>query len=516
MTPNDVRRHGARAVRVRVDPGAVEALRAQLAAEPVRGQRELVAGGETVTVLFDTPRSAADGERTLSAMAVPEPVAAHGPLVEIGVVYAGEDLSEVARQLGTDESGVVRMHTERAWSVGFLGFAPGFAYLRSTEAGPEIARRTSPRVRVPAGAVGLAGEYSAVYPRTSPGGWQLIGRTDAELWSLDRDPPAVLVPGARVRFLAVRERLVVPVVPEQSPAVSPPERGLAVRETGLQSLVEDLGRPGYAAIGVTRSGAADRGALRQANRLVGNPAGAAGIENLGGGLELVAAGEQVVAVTGAYAPLVVEAPDGRRRTVEPGRPFALDDGDLLEVGPVTAGLRVVIAVRGGVDVPPVLGSRSTDTLAHLGPAPIAAGDVLPVGRAPRTAVGETEAVPVAPDGARPTVLDVTPGPDAQLFPDGVWEHLLDAPWEVTPNSDRVGVRLTGVPLGRPEGEVQSQALVPGAIQVPPSGEPVVFGVDHPTTGGYPVLAVVAEHHLDRLAQLPLGSSVRFAARTNCP
>ncbi|CAM3377890.1 5-oxoprolinase/urea amidolyase family protein [Tsukamurella hominis] len=512
----DVRRFGARAVRVRVDPGTVEALRASLAAEPLPGQLELVAGAESVTVRFDGAGSARRGERRLVDMTPPEAVPLDGPLVEIEVVYDGEDLRDVAEQLGTDEAGVVRMHTTRAWHVGFLGFAPGFAYLRSTEPVQEIARRASPRVRVPAGAVGLAGEYSAVYPRTSPGGWQLIGRTDAELWSLDRDPPALLVPGARVRFTAVRARIAVPAGPPPSLPVPRAGRGLVVRETGLQSLVEDLGRPGRAAIGVTRSGAADRGALRKANRLVGNPSGAAGIENAGGGLELVAAGEQVLAVTGAEAALVVESPDGRWRTVERGRPFALDDGDLLEIGPVTAGLRVVIAVRGGVDVPPVLGSRSTDTLAHLGPAAIAAGDVLPVGRAPRTVVGEPESLPAVPDGSSPTVLDVLHGPDAEIFPAGAWEHLLEEHWEVTPHSDRVGVRLAGQPLARADGEVQSQALVPGAIQVPPSGEPVVFVVDHPTTGGYPVLAVVAEHHLDRLAQLPLGSPVRFAATNATP
>ncbi|MBS4100724.1 5-oxoprolinase subunit B/C family protein [Tsukamurella paurometabola] len=519
MSLADVRRLGDRGVRVRVTPDTVEPLRALLAAEPLPGQCDLVAGGETVTVLFDGPRSATAAASALSAMTPPESVLADGPLVRIDVVYDGEDLRDVAEQLGTDEAGVVRMHTERTWHVGFLGFAPGFAYLRGAEPSPEIARRRSPRVRVPAGSVGLAGEYSAVYPRTSPGGWQLIGRTEAELWSLDREPPALLVPGTRVRFVAARRRVTLPATPAPSEPATPapsgaaarPARGLVVRETGLQSLVEDRGRPGRAGVGVTRSGAADRGALRQANRLVGNPRGAAAIENAGGGVELVAVGDQVLAVTGADAPLVVESPDGHWRAVERGRPFALDDGDLLEVGPVTAGLRVVIAVRGGVDVPAVLGSRSTDTLANLGPAPVTAGDVLPVGRAPRTAVGEPEPVPEVPDGSRPTVLDVLRGPDAELFPDGAWEHLLEERWEVTPNSDRVGVRLTGEPLARADGEVQSQALVPGAIQVPPSGQPVVFVVDHPTTGGYPVLAVVAEHHLDLLAQLPLGSPVRFVA-----
>ncbi|GAA1077986.1 5-oxoprolinase subunit B/C family protein [Tsukamurella spumae] len=504
----DVRRLGERAVRVRVDPTVVEALRARLVAESLPGQRELIPGGASVTVVFDGPRSAADGARALRAMSVPEAVGSDGRLVEIGVVYDGEDLREVAQQLGTDEAGVVRIHTERDWRVGFLGFAPGFAYLRSVEPWPTVARRSVPRVRVPAGTVAVAAEYSAVYPRVSPGGWQLIGRTDAELWSLDRDPAALLVPGTRVRFVAVRERVLAPV-PAGPPVELPRSgRGIVVRNPGLQSLVEDLGRPGLSALGVTRSGAADRGALRQANRLVGNPAGAAGIENAGGGVELVAAGNQVLAVTGADADLTIETPQGRWRTVERGEPFALDDGDRLEIGPTVAGMRLVIAVRGGIATPEVLGSRSTDTLSRLGPPALAAGDVVPVG-APSGVVGAPEVLPAVPAGSDPTVLDVVPGPDVDLFPDGAWRQLLDTVWSVTPNSDRVGLRLTGPPIDRAAGEVQSQALVPGAVQVPPSGEPVVFGVDHPTTGGYPVIAVVAEHHLDRLAQVPLGAEVRL-------
>ncbi|MET9326893.1 urea amidolyase family protein [Tsukamurella sp. NPDC003166] len=505
----DVSPLGARAVRVRVAPDTVEALRARLEAEPLPGQRELVAGGDSVTVLFDHPASAAGGSRALRAMAVPEPVASEGALVGIDVVYDGEDLREVAALLGTDEAGVIRMHTGRDWYVGFLGFAPGFAYLRSAEPVPTIPRRASPRTRVPAGTVAVAGEYSAVYPRVSPGGWRLIGRTDAELWSVDRDPPALLVPGTRVRFTAVRDRVVAEGPAAAPPTVPAPSRGLVVQVPGMQALVEDLGRPGLAALGVTRSGAADRGALRRANRLVGNTEGAAAIENAGGGIELVAVGDQVLAVTGADADLTVEASDGRWRTVGPGTPFALDDGDHLEIGPTVAGLRVVIAVRGGVDVPEVLGSRSADTLARLGPPAISAGDHLPVGVPPRTAVGFPETEPAVPDGSRPTVLDVLPGPDIGLFPDGAWERFLRTAWTVTPDSDRVGVRLAGPPIPRATGEIRSQALVPGAVQVPPSGLPVLFVVDHPTTGGYPVFAVVADHHLDLLAQLPFGAEVHL-------
>ncbi|GAB3135021.1 5-oxoprolinase/urea amidolyase family protein [Tsukamurella serpentis] len=511
---------GARAVRVTVDPGRVEALRALLAHEPLPGQRELIAGGDSVTVRFDLPGSASDAALALRDLTPPPPAGADGPLVPIEVVYDGEDLAAVAQHLGTDPAGVVRMHTEQHWYVGFVGFAPGFAYLRPDRPGPPVPRRATPRVRVPPGSVALAGEFSAVYPRTSPGGWQLIGRTDTELWDLDRDPPALLGPGSRVRFTAVRERITVAgepapapasrpltAAPPQSPAVRA-ELGLQIADPGLRSLIEDSGRPGLAAQGVTRSGAADRSALLRANRLVGNPTGAAGIESLAGGIELIARGDQVLAVTGARAPLVLESPDGRWREIEPDTPFALLDGDHLIVGSPTAGLRTVVAVRGGIDGPVVLGSRSSDTLARLGPPALQTGDVLPVGPAPRGAVGAPEPAPPLPDGSECTV-DVVRGPDLGLLPDDSWRRLLETAWTVSPDSDRVGVRLTGPPLAGYPGEVLSRALIPGAVQLPPSGQPIVFGVDHPTTGGYPLIGVIAEHHLDLLAQVPIGTVVRL-------
>ncbi len=125
-----------------------------------------------------------------------------GPVVELEVTYDGEDLEEVAGLLGTDAAGVVARHTARPWTVAFCGFAPGFGYAVDPEGGWDVPRRETPRTRVPAGAVGLAGEFSGVYPRASPGGWQLIGRTDVEVFSLERDPPALLAPGTRVRFVA--------------------------------------------------------------------------------------------------------------------------------------------------------------------------------------------------------------------------------------------------------------------------------------------------------------------------
>ncbi|MFC7430564.1 MULTISPECIES: 5-oxoprolinase/urea amidolyase family protein [unclassified Agrococcus] len=517
----DVHRLGTRAVLARVPSASVDAVRTLLEAEPLPGQLEVAAGGASVTVRFATLAHADAGRSSLARLQAPAGQPSSGGLVTIDVVYDGEDLDDVAAATGRSVEAVVRAHAGASWHVAFVGFAPGFAYLRADRDGPVVPRRSSPRARVPAGAVALAGSYSAVYPRSSPGGWQLVGRTDARLWSLERDEPTLLPAGTRVDFRAVRaqaraaEAQAAPL-PRVDAAERPPH-ALVVRSAGAQTLVEDLGRAGLAHLGIARSGAADRGALRQANRLVGNVVEAAAIEHVGGGLRIEAAGEHVLAVTGAAAPLVVRSPRGDRSPA-PAAPFALRDGDALEVAAVRGGLRVVVGVRGGVDVPAVLGSRSTDVLSGLGPPPVRAGDVLPVGRATAQAVGAPEPLAGAgavaaraadgEDGEGDVVLDVVLGPDDAWIPDAA-ATLAAATWIVTPQSNRVGVRLDGPPIARRDGELESQALVPGAIQVPPSGLPVVFLADHPATGGYPVVAVVADDHLDALAQLAPGTAVRL-------
>jgi biotin-dependent carboxylase-like uncharacterized protein len=283
-------------------------------------------------------------------------------------------------------------------------------------------------------------------------------------------------------------------------------RSLQVEACSPELLVQDLGRPGHAHLGVGRSGACDRGALRLANRLVGNPEGLAGLELLLGGAVLRASGHLVVAVAGAVAPVSVDGrPAGR------GAPLHLRPGARLDVGVVTSGLRVVVAVRGGVAVAPVLGSRSRDTLAGLGPAPLGRGDRVPVGPAP----GAPPLVDVAPapEPTREAVLRLRPGPRLDWFRPAAWEALTGSPWAVSPASSRVGVRLEGPPLTRVSEaagrELPSEGMVRGALQVPPDGRPLVLGPDHPTTGGYPVVAVVVDADLDELAQCPPGASVRF-------
>lgn len=278
---------------------------------------------------------------------------------------------------------------------------------------------------------------------------------------------------------------------------------LTVLAPGPFATVQDGGRVGWASIGVPRSGAADRASADLANRLVGNRVEAAVLEVTAGGLRLRAERTVLVAVTGAPLPVQV---DGRALPLN--APVTVPAGAVLVLGVPSAGLRSYVAVRGGVDVRAVLGSRSTDTLSGLGPAPLAAGDRLPVG----SLAGEEPVVDVAAVRAPPAdpVLRVLPGPRRDWLAPSAWTALTTRPWTVTVDSDRVGLRLAGPRLERArEDELPSEGLVPGAVQVPPDGAPVLFLADHPVTGGYPVLAVVTTVDLSAAAQLRPGDEVRF-------
>jgi biotin-dependent carboxylase-like uncharacterized protein len=285
---------------------------------------------------------------------------------------------------------------------------------------------------------------------------------------------------------------------------------LDVLATGPLVLVEDTGRPGLAAVGVGRSGAADRTSHRLGARLVGHPEDRAALEVLLGGLVVRAHGRVTVVLTGAPAPATVD-----------GRPVAhaslveLPDGATLSLGRPVTGLRTYVTVRGGIDVPPVLGSRSRDTLSGLGPPPVRVGDVLPVGAPGADFPTVDHAAHPVPVHHGPTVLEVLPGPRAAWV--GGWTTdlggLLGADRVVSGDSDRVGLRLGGPVVQRVEAwqdaELPSEGMVRGAIQVPPGGEPLVFLADHPVTGGYPVVGVLTASGSDRAAQLRPGETVRL-------
>lgn len=263
---------------------------------------------------------------------------------------------------------------------------------------------------------------------------------------------------------------------------------ILVRRAGLLTTVQDLGRPGLAHLGVPSAGAVDADGLRRANRLVGNPPGAAALEATAVGPELAFEVDATVAVHDR----AVFVPAGR----------------VLDVGRLHRGLRGYVAVRGGLDVPPVLGSRSTCTLSGLGPPPVRDGDRLQVGT---SVLGEPRAVDVPALPAVP-VLRVLPGPRDDALTDGL-RALCAQQWTVGAASDRTALRLDGAPLHRATaGELPSEGLVPGAVQVPPDGRPVLF-LAPPTTGGYPVVAVVRRADLWLAAQAAPGTTLRLALST---
>ncbi len=272
--------------------------------------------------------------------------------------------------------------------------------------------------------------------------------------------------------------------------------------TGPLALIEDLGRAGHAAVGISPSGALDRASLRAVNRVLGNVDGAAGVEILLGGAAFRARGDLIVAVAGAAGPVTV---DGRPAAW--AAPVVVADGQTLEFGAASLGVRFVLGVRGGIDVRRTLGSASSDLRSAIGPAALAPGAVLSIG----TPLGPVtvDPLPLTIPPAGPVCLHVMLGPRDAEFQLAAVRRFLDVEWTVAPDSDRVGLRLGGPPLERrAAAEIPSEGMVTGGIQVTPDG-PIVFLADHPTTGGYPVIAVLDAVDVDLVGQLRPGQRIRF-------
>lgn len=279
---------------------------------------------------------------------------------------------------------------------------------------------------------------------------------------------------------------------------------LEILRTGPLAVVQDLGRVGQADLGVGRSGAADRRAHKLANRLVANPDDRATIEvTFGGFAARVRGGDLDIAVTGADTDPSVNGIKFGTNSIHHVR-----DGEVISLGTPRAGLRSYLAVRGGICVEPVLGSRSYDVMSAIGPAPLSPGAQLPVG-AHTDQYPEVDQAPVAAITGDTVELLVVPGPRDDWFVDP--DVLVHTDWIASDRSDRVGMRLVGRPLQHrvPDRQLPSEGTTRGAIQVPPNGLPVILGPDHPITGGYPVIGVVIDEDVDKVAQVRAGQHVRL-------
>ncbi len=486
---------------------AAIALAERLSRKRPRGLFDAIPGARTLFVLFD-PRKL-DREDLLKRLGrlaeETAAVATESRLFRIPVCYGGEngpDLASLARDRAISPEEFVRRHAQAEYAVAFLGFSPGFAYLTGLSAELAAARRESPRPRVPAGSVAIGGEYTAVYPSESPGGWRLIGRSPVRLFDPWSDPPALLSAGDRVRFERIDEEdLARRLVNESArPAPSASIEGdplLATITPGLFTSVQGGPRFGLGPYGVPAGGAMDLAALERGNLSVGNPARAPALEATLSGPELRVLADAFVCVTGGDLQARWNG-----KAVDLDAPFEVKAGDHIAFGYARRGARAYLCVRGG--------------LAERRPGQpwkrLAKGDV--VSRARPEKLAGSRAAPAArslPNGAAVT-LRVFAGPQAHFFPQAAAEAFFSETYRVTPESDRRGIRLDGPPLElRRPPDIPPEGTALGAIQVPASGLPIVLGPDRPVTGGYAKIATVVARDWPLLVQAPPGTAVRFRA-----
>jgi KipI family sensor histidine kinase inhibitor len=455
-----------------------------------------------------------------------------GAPIEIPVAYGGEegpDLGDVARHAGLSEDEVARRHAAGEYRVAMLGFAPGFAYLLGMDPTIAMGRLDTPRVRVPAGSLGIADGQTGIYPYGMPGGWRLIGRTALPLFDPQRDPPAVLRPGMGVRFdrasvidlstsTAANDADQSAALARSDPPAPSQERGRAIHvvEPGILATVQDGGRRRYERFGVPPSGAADGPALDAGNLAVGNDRNAAAIEITAGGAEFEFTTSTIFALSGADMELTLDG-----RGVASHTAVHAQAGERLRVGLPREGFRAYLCLDGGIGVPKLLGSRATYLPGgfggHEGRA-LRSGDVLPLGPATadddvRTAGPATQ--PRSAAGAarigRHIELPFVPGGQWDDFPEQARRAFANRSWRVSHQSDRMGLRLEGAPLeiGTAGVGFVSDGTVTGAIQVSADGLPIVLFVDRQTTGGYPKLGAVASVAFPLIAQAQAGDEFVF-------
>lgn len=461
-------------------------------------QADVVLGGGHV--LLDGVAPTALSEVLIRDLQVATNASAHAlresPLVSLDVVYDGPDLEPVARALGVSIDEVVSLHSGQIYCAELIGFLPGFAYLGPVAEPLRLPRRASPRARVLPGSVAVAAGFTGVYPFASPGGWHLLGRAiGAPLFDPVCSPPSRITIGTQVRFLPVLASDVEPTLVSDVPTRStrPPSAAFEVLRAPAAATIQDSGRAAMLSQGLPPSGPLDPETHARANLAVGNAASAAAVEIPLGALELRAIGSLLVSIDGAPA---VYLRTGSRLTV-----------------PVGQSAVRYLAVAGGIDVPEVLGSRSTllpIRIGGLAGRPLRRGDVVAVGL-------DVGLPPRSPSRDEPRldqrdVLHVMPGPHLEAFPSDAWGTLLTQPFVVSHASDRVGVRLDGARL--PTAGTRLALPVPmlrGAIEVSTDGTPIILGPDHPVTGGYPVIAVLTAASQAKLARLAPGAPARLAS-----
>ena len=460
------------------------------------GVRDVVSTFRSVAVYFDPLRSDVDEISGALREAInTAPMRADSRRHHIPVAYGaddGPDLDEVATRAGLTSSEVITRHAGIDYRVFMLGFQPGFAYLGLVDPSIASPRRASPRLHVPAGSVGIAGRQTGVYPSSTPGGWQIVGRALEPVFDSTKTPPARFAPGDTVTFRRASADA-TPRLGEVVPPGRPAGRHCAtVLRPGLFTTIQDSGVWGEQGLGVPVSGAMDVFSHAAANLSVGNAPDAPSLEATIAGPELRFDEPATIALAGADLSATVD-----NVTVPLQRPMVCAAGSVLRFESRRRGARTYIAIAGGVE------------LARRFPVrPLAAAEAIAIAEPNATTV-RRRAVRIAPLPSGGARLRVLPGPQQDELPDGCLEILCGNRFTVSPQSNRVGYRLTGAVVPSGGGDMISDATFHGAVQVPPSGEPILLMADRQTTGGYPQVAVVITADLPIAGQLAPGDWIEF-------
>lgn len=497
--------------------GRVRALARRLADVP--GVIETVPAFRSVLAVLD-PRAGSQDTAARTALelarSIPAVPSGTARVLDVPVVYGGDsgpDLPAVAGATGLSPDEIVFIHGSHEYLVYMLGFAPGFPYLGTVDERLRVPRLDVPRLRVPAGSVAVADWLTGIYPSQTAGGWRLIGRTPLRTYDPADPDPFLFQPGDRVRFVPIPHTEFEGDLGLARPMRAAARPVLEVLEPGLYTTVQDAGRPGYRSRGLPASGAMDLLALRTANAAVGNDPNAAVLELTIPGPVLRALDQVTIAVAGADLPASVDG-----TPVSPGEPTPMARGQTLELrgqtpqfGLPRRGVWAYLALEGGVDVPRPLGSAATYVPGRLGGLAgrrLIAGDVLGRRSDPRgRPAGSPPAVALPGDEV---AIRFVPGPQVDWFTGDAMGVLTSSPYQVTVHVDRAGTRLVGPALRhRGRADILSDGMLPGAIQVPGSGQPIVIMADGPTTGGYPKIGVVVSEDLRLLAQARPGTQIRF-------
>jgi KipI family sensor histidine kinase inhibitor len=453
-------------------------------------EADIVVGGGVIVVIGNFRE-----EELLSVISKPDALASFAvprKTHRVPIVFDGPDLEDVSKASELSKAEIIQSLTSTDFLVELIGFLPGFGYLGPLDSRLVLPRRPAPRPRVPVGSLGIAGGFAGIYPFASPGGWHLLGQAvGTKLFDPLRDKPFLFDSADTVRFESVNEGVAAPESVVASRNIETDGPGFIVEFAAIASTIQDSGRQGRLQHGMPPSGPLDPDTFIKANLAVGNDPEEAAVEIPLGRFVFRAKGNIVVSLDGE-------------------KPVHLAEGERFEVPENDRFVRY-LAFRGGIDVPLVLGSRSTLLIAGCGGfsgRPLRKGDILPL--ADRRIKEMGAALPFAPDDENIANIVIDPGPHLSRFPQDALDVLLSSTFTISKFADRIGTRLDGPKIPREGGDSALPApMIRGAMQIATDGTPIVFGPDHPTTGGYPVLAVVRSSSWGKLARRRAGSAIRF-------